>query len=317
MPELKPFGKRVFRRLIASLYRARLGFPQHVYAGAGGIGDDLMCSTVFHELRRRRGRGIVFATQNLGLFQENPDLDAVILHQNTRLNRWIREGLEFTRLGYGHYHPETDKDDVPADHVLAALCRLAGISGPIDLRPYLYLTLQERTAGRLAENQIVIQSSGLSAAFLMQNKEWGTERFQQVCNALREKHTVLQIGSNQDPKLDGAVDLRGKTSLRQSAAILANASVFVGLVGFLMHLSRAVDCRGVIVYGGRETPSSTGYVANINLTGNTPCSPCWLRNRCDFHHECMRIIPPETVIQAAQEQIAKRPQPLEVESVVL
>jgi ADP-heptose:LPS heptosyltransferase len=289
-----------------------LGFPRHVYIGAGGIGDDLMCSTVFHELRRRDVRRIAFTTRFPELFQGNPDLDAIIPHKNTRLNHWIREGLEFTRLGYGHYHLETDKDDEPTEHVLAALCRIAGISGSIELRPYLYLTPEEHAAGHLAENQIVIQSSGLSAAHSMQNKEWGPERFQHVCDGLREMHTVVQIGSSQDPKLEGAIDLRGKTGLRQSAAILTNASVFVGLVGFLMHLARAVDCRAVIVYGGRETPSSTGYLANINLTGNIPCSPCWLRNRCDYKHECMRMILPETVIEAAREQNARQGQPLAV-----
>jgi ADP-heptose:LPS heptosyltransferase len=166
----------------------------------------------------------------------------------------------------------------------------------------------------LAENQIVMQSSGRAAAHFMQNKEWYPQRFQEVCEALRENRTIVQIGSKDDPPLLGALDLRGKTSLRESAAILANSLIFVGQVGFLMHLARAVDCRGVIVYGGRERPWQTGYVSNANLIGDTACSPCWLRNRCDYEHACMNMISVEQVLAAARETIVKHPQPLEVET---
>ncbi|HEY3901265.1 MAG TPA: glycosyltransferase family 9 protein [Chthoniobacter sp.] len=310
-------SQSLLRQGFGFLNRARLGFSKHVYVGAGGIGDDLMCSTVFRELRRRHVHGIVFTTRAPDLFQGNPDLDVVIPQKNSRFDRWLREGLEFTRLGYGHYHPETDKDDAPNEHVLAALCRVAGISGPIKLRPYLHLTPKERTAGRLAENQIIVQSSAQSATFAVRNKEWIPGRFQEVCDHLRSGNSLIQIGASQDPKLEGAVDLRGQTSLRQSAAILANALVFIGLEGLLMHLARAVDCRSVIIYGGRLRPWQIGYAGNSNLIGDTACSPCWLRSRCDYQHECMKMIEPEAVIRAVESQLAKKSETLEVEEFVI
>jgi ADP-heptose:LPS heptosyltransferase len=307
--------KQILQMAAGWLNRVRLGFPGRVWQGAGGIGDELMCTTVFHELRKRGERRIVLATRRPELFRGNADLDAVVYHAEPRLDRWLREGLPYFRLGYGHYDQVTDKDDAPSEHVLAALCRLAGVMGKIALRPYLSLTADERAEGRVADRQIVMQSSGLAAAHAMRNKEWG--RFQAVCEALRDENPVVQIGSAADPKLEGAIDLRGKTSVRESAALLANASVFIGLVGFLMHLARAVDCRGVIVYGGRETPELTGYSANVNVTGNPSCSPCWQRSRCDYEHVCMKMIEPETVIAAAKAQLGKKGQPLEVEVVDL
>jgi len=33
-----------------------------------------------------------------------------------------------------------------------------------------------------------------------------------------------------------------------------------------MHLARAVDCRAVIVYGGRERPEISGYICNKILS---------------------------------------------------
>jgi ADP-heptose:LPS heptosyltransferase len=125
---------------------------------------------------------------------------------------------------------------------------------------------------------------------------------------------VIQIGSADDPKLEGAIDMRGKTTFRQSAAILANSLTFIGLEGFLMHLARAVDCRSVIIYGGRVKPAQTGYVANKNLYSQVRCAPCWLRNPCDYDHKCMDMITSQQVIAAAAEQIAKYGTLLEIQT---
>jgi ADP-heptose:LPS heptosyltransferase len=273
-----------------------------------------MCTTVFHELRKRGARGIVFTTRHPSLFQVNPDLDNVLHYQRPRVNRWMQEGLPFRRLGYAPYDPETDRDEPLTEHVLKRICRVAGLTGAVDLRPYLFLTPPELASGRLGDQQIVMQSSGLGAAHSMRNKEWYPERFQEVCAHLCADHTVVQIGSTRDPKLEGALDRRGQTTLRQSAAILANSLAFIGLVGFPMHLARAVECRGVILYGGRERPWQTGYLANVNLTGEPPCSPCWLRNRCDYQHVCMDVISPETVLSAVKVQIERQGTPLETET---
>jgi ADP-heptose:LPS heptosyltransferase len=285
--------------------RARLGFPRHFFLGTGGIGDDLLCSGVFRELKKRGTRGIAFATQHTPLFERNHDVDEVIVCRNSRSDKWLQLGLPFVRMGYTNYNPLTDGDEPPNEHIMIKMYRLAGIQGPVELRPYLFLSKEEFAAGRIAENQVVMQSSGLSAAFSMRNKEWYPHRFQEVCTELRTDLQVIQLGSKNDPKLEGAIDLRGKTTIRESAAILANSYVFIGLVGFLMHLARAVDCRSVIIYGGREKPAQTGYVANKNLYTQVKCAPCWLRNPCDYDHKCMDAITPQQVIAAAADQISR------------
>src|SRR5665213_2501690 len=258
--------------------RARLGFPRHFFLGTGGIGDDLMCTTVFRELKKRGSRGVAFATPYPELLERNHDVDEIIPSRNTRADRWLQLGLPLVRLAYTDYDPLRDADIPPTEHILIKMCRLAKLGGPVELRPYFFLTREEFAAGKISENQVVMQSSGLSSAHAMRNKEWYPHRFQEVCSELRTDVQVIQLGSEMDPKLEGATDLRGKTTIRQSAAILANSYVFIGLVGFMMHLARAVDCRSVILYGGREKPTQTGYVANKNLYNQVKCAPCWLRN---------------------------------------
>jgi hypothetical protein len=294
--------------------RGRLGFPRHFFQGAGGLGDDLMCTTVFRELKKRGTRGIAFVTPNQGLVERNHDIDEIIPARNSTSDKWLHLGLPFVRLAYSGYDPIRDAEEVPKEHVLIKMCRLAGIGGPIELRPYFYLTREEFAAGKISDTQVVMQSSGLSAPYPMRNKEWYPHRFQEVCSELRTDVQVIQLGSPNDPKLEGATDLRGKTTVRQSAAILANSYAFIGLAGFLAHLARAVDCRSVIIYGGREKPSQIGYVANKNLYSQVKCAPCWLRNACDYDRKCMDMITVPQVITATAEQISRYGTLLEVQT---
>jgi hypothetical protein len=314
-------GSSIVGKLTAPVFglanRVRLGFPGHYFQGTGGIGDDLMGTTVFRELKKRNARRIAASTQHPELFDKNPDVDHVIYHPHARTARWLRGGLPWVRLGYSAYDPIRDADEPLAENVLIKLLRLVRVTGDVELRPYIFLTEKELAAGKLARDQVVMQSSGMSAPFPMRNKEWYPDRFQSVCAELSADVQVIQLGSAKDPKLEKAMDLRGKTSLRQSAAILANSLVFIGLEGFLMHLARAVDCRSVIVYGGRLKPSQIGYVANKNLYSQVRCAPCWLRNTCEFDRKCMDMITTEHVTAAAAEQISKYGTLLEVQTAQL
>jgi len=183
------------------------------------------------------------------------------------------------------------------------MCHSAGISGAVSLRPYLTLLKEEKEQGKLGNRQIVIQTSGLGARYPMRNKEWLPERFQEVVDSLYLDYTFVQIGSVNDPPLRGVIDMRGKTSIREAAAIMSQSMVFVGLVGGLMHLARAVDCSGVIIYGGREHPDQSGYICNQNLYSELPCSPCWRWQTCDYNRECMRKIEVNSVLEAIYRQI--------------
>ncbi|HWB61284.1 MAG TPA: glycosyltransferase family 9 protein [Chthoniobacteraceae bacterium] len=305
------------RLILGCLNRARLGFPSRIFAGAGGIGDDLLCTAVLHEIKKRKRGRLGMMTVRPELFEGNPDVDIAIVPDGRRSRRIFFHGLPVTQLAYSAYDTALDRDAPLDEHVLVKICRLAGIRGEIELRPWFFLSPAERAAGKLHERQIVIQSSALAAPYPMKNKEWYIDRFQWVADQLAGQGTLVQIGSAPDPLIHGARDLRGKTSLRESAAILANALVFIGLETFLMHLARAVECRSVIIYGGRLLPRQIGYSANANLTGPTPCSPCWLRNDCPYDRACMNMITAESALEAAQKQLGLHGAPLETEMAVI
>lgn len=277
--------------------------PRYLLQYEGGIGDSLLCSAVFRELRSRGGRGLWMATRHGELFRHNPDVDRV-LEPAGRVDQYVRlMGGQLVDPQYARYDAQSDRHLYQEGHQIAVMCGAAGITGQVALRPYLHLSAAERAAGRLAEGQIVIHSSGAAARYAIRNKEWFPDRFASVSAALSRRFPVLQVGSASDPLLPGVQDLRGKTTLRETAAILSQARVFVGLEGFLMHLARAVECRSVIIYGGHANPSQLGYSANYNLFTALPCAPCGQRSACVRDHECMRAISPEAVLAGVERQL--------------
>ena len=289
---------------------ARRGIPTYLIAHGGGLGDDLMCTAVLRELRKRGHRRLWMMTDRPGLFANNADADVVLAGDPFYLTLARRLGVRVVLPIYIQRDWVNDYDTPPGRHFIAAMCLKAGITGDVVLRPYIHLTENERAAGRIAGSQIAIQSSGLAARFPLRNKEWFPERFQEVVNSLADRYSFVQIGSPSDPPMQGAIDLRGRTTLRESAAILSQSLVFLGLSGFPMHLARAVDCRSVIVSGGRDDPSQTGYSCNENLTSDIPCAPCWRWNTCDYGHRCMDMIDSDTVVDAIQRQIERFGDPI-------
>lgn len=302
------------RKLWATGILALHGKPMVVLSFGGGLGDQLLLSSIAREYRRRGKLRVWVSTSVPELFVGNADVQRTI-RQDSAHDQWFvnRFGGKFIWPNYSPHVPEERKDIPPKKHILAIMCEQAGLSGRVDIRPYLHLNHNEIKLGRICERQVAIQSTGQSAKHFMWTKEWYPERFQSVVDILKNQFNFVQVGSASDFKLRGAHDMRGKLSIRGTAAVLANSLCFVGLVGFLMHLARSVECRSAIVYGGRELPSQSGYICNENLTGQTSCSPCWRYDNCSGQRACMEQITVEHVVHAIQRVVNKNGTQLEFE----
>jgi ADP-heptose:LPS heptosyltransferase len=296
---------------------AQNGWPRKLIFYNSGIGDDLLCTTVARELRKRNSGRIWVGTKHSELFQDNPDANPILI-SDWRIGPFARMlGADVVPLWYTKYDAVTDIDPEPPMHIAAMMCQAAAITGEVRIRPYLLLRNEEGAQGEIARDQIAIQCTTLAAATPLQNKEWFPERFQSLVNSLSHEVNFVQLGAATDPKLDNVIDLRGKTTLRQAGAILSRSRLFVGLVGGLMHLARAVECPAVIVYGGREQPEISGYICNTNISARPPCSPCWRRNTCDHNRICMTAIGVDAVSTAVRQMLDRRHDELPAERIFL
>lgn len=315
--KLRHTGSFIRRLAVESPFwlRTRLtcGLPGLLLYFGYSPGDDMLCTVVTRELMKRGRKNIWVMSKSPDLFAGNPDV-ARVVPADPRYERFARfYGCEFRELEYASYDRATDRSLPPTRHIIAEMCARLGLHGRIELRPRLELTNAEREQGAWARGKIAIQSSGMGASLSMANKQWPVERFQQVVDALAGQFEFIQVGAPSDPPLKGALDKRGKTSRRELAAILSHCRLYIGTVGFLMHLSRATECPAVIIFGGRESPWQTGYSCNTNLYSPVPCAPCWLWNRCDHQHVCMTNITAAAVVETALTRLSLPPAPLAVD----
>jgi hypothetical protein len=312
--------RRTYRRIIA-FERVRNASHRHplpaaaIYFPCGGLGDDLLTTALARLVHNKTGRPVWMLSRHPELFAGNPDIECVVSPTEETAIALARRGVQVVRPVYTK---NTEGSDIPPkEHVLTTMARVAKVQGDLELRPRLHVSVHEAEAANTFEGSIVLQSSGLSARFPIRNKEWIPERFVKVASGLSKTAPLVQIGSLADPPIPGTRDLRGRTSVRETAAILARSRLFIGLVGFPMHLARAVDCRAVIIFGGREAPWQSGYSANTNLYRALACAPCWLVDRCDHNKRCMDEISSDDVITAAHEALARPPEQLAVDTIHL
>lgn len=115
-------------------------------------------------------------------------------------------------------------------------------------------------------------------------KWWDHQRYQAVVHALRGKVQFVQVGywGNHHPTLEGAIDLRGKTSVRDLIHLVHHADGVLCGVTSLMHLAAAVPLRhesrtAIVIGGNREPRSWEAYPDHIYLSAGEDlhCGPCW------------------------------------------
>jgi hypothetical protein len=121
-------------------------------------------------------------------------------------------------------------------------------------------------------------------------KWWSVERYQQVVDHFRGRILFAQVGAigHHHPKLDGVIDLRGRTSLRELIRLVYHSQGVLCGVTALMHLAAAVEFKlggppwrpAVVVAGGREPAHWEAYPHHqfLHTNGALACCTrggCW------------------------------------------
>ncbi|MBD0337630.1 MAG: glycosyltransferase family 9 protein, partial [Cyanobacteria bacterium Co-bin13] len=98
-----------------------------------------------------------------------------------------------------------------------------------------------------------------------------------------------------------AINLIGKTTLPELAALIANAQLMLSNNTSTMHIADAVQTPSVILFAGTELECQwqPRQTRAILLRRPTTCSPCY-QFTCPYQLECLDI-EPEAVVAAALE----------------
>lgn len=147
-------------------------------------------------------------------------------------------------------------------------------------------------------------------------KRWPLSYFSELAGRLvRENCRVVLIGSGEDSKwvndsdfskLEGVINLVGKTSLRDLTALMKRMEVLVTGDTAPLHVAGAVRTKLVAIFGPtdpkRHMPPAPGAIV---LTRRLPCQPCY-KGVCQNAENlaCLQRISVEEVFGAVKKQLA-------------
>jgi lipopolysaccharide heptosyltransferase II len=164
------------------------------------------------------------------------------------------------------------------------------------------------TNGIKENDKVVTVSPGARS----HTKQWIKEHFLKVCMRLRDELGVkiVLIGDEHDAKIssyikkelnEGVLDLTGKTTLKELAAILKKSSLLITNDSAPMHIAWALDIPVVAIFGPTDSEKyAPSGPKDIIIKKDLSCIPC-RRALCILKdHRCMKEVMPEEVFDAAK-----------------
>jgi heptosyltransferase-1 len=182
---------------------------------------------------------------------------------------------------------------------------------PFDMR----VGLDDADRARAAE---LIDQHALEAGYVVicpfttrPQKHWFSTAWQQLIKDIsqRWKMPVVMLGGPGDLQAASAisaseaalpVNLVGGTSLREAAAIIARASLVVGVDTGLTHMGIAMQRPTLCLFGSTRPYLDTGQENAKVIYHALECSPCRRKPTCNGAFDCMREITPGEVMSEAQ-----------------
>lgn len=301
--------------------------PRDLFILQEGLGDAVAFTALCEPYFRRFGEKVLVAHKCPEIFEGNPFCEVLPgIHQDSidpgKLELLRANGFNPVFLTYCDYpfNPALSCSEIVyrRRHMIETMGARIGLSGKIASSPRIFLTQEEAKAGRRSEKpQIVLLAQGKT--------EWKTVPaavLRQVCERLLEdgRFEAIQIGLAGDELISERVmDLRGKTTVREAAAILANSALFIGPLGFNCHLARAARCRSVVLLPQSEPPELAAYQGDEAVFSETQCDLCRKDNlmlrgeQCPNGFACIRTMSADRVVDAARRLLGAGPLPAEAD----
>jgi len=149
-------------------------------------------------------------------------------------------------------------------------------------------------------SKYLVVNNGVDAQHrgMRQTKTW--DYWDKLIELLND-YEVIQVGTQYDEPISGAIDLRNKTTLPQLFTILRNSTGIICCEGGLMHLAYATGAKNTFVLRGPTTGKLFEYPGH-RFINTYVCGGCWSKtddwySRCAkyINKACMETITPQRV----------------------
>ena len=194
------------------------------------------------------------------------------------------------------------------------LLALLGIARPAKLcTPFL--TIGEQARLRAAELLAPLAGKPFVAFFpgaSIAERHWGKERFQKVAERLAaEGIAIVVVGGKEDAeegesivKHCGGMNLAGRTTLVESAAVIARSALLLSGDSGVLHIAVGLGIPTVSLFGpGIEAKWGPKGGRDIVLNRHLACSPCTRFGTtppCPIQARCLSEITPQQVVGAVE-----------------
>jgi 3-deoxy-D-manno-octulosonic-acid transferase/heptosyltransferase-1 len=224
-------------------------------------------------------------------------------------------GYDSLQEGSGFFYNEKIPEDMNK-HAVNRYLDFARHLGARVQAPEFVVPISGENESRIRE---LLQANGIvpddpfvsiSPQALWETKLWSDQKFAQLSERMmRELNLPVVLTGGNEQSTQGlqsfltlpAVDLAGRTTLRDLACLYRQASLVVTTDSGPMHLAAAVGTPVVALFGPTD-PARTGPYGNGHtvIRRDLPCSPCFLKS-CETRH-CMQEITVEDVFQAVRKK---------------
>lgn len=169
----------------------------------------------------------------------------------------------------------------------------------------------------------VIPAGGVSWGIDAPFRRWPLERFASVAQALCDRHQarVVLLGEPADRELcqqmtrmmrTPPLDLSGQTNLGQFLGLIARCDLLLANDGGALHVAVSQGVPTVAVYGPVDPVVYGPYPAHARhriITRDLTCQPCYhyfRMPRCPYDRACLKGLPMDPVLAAAEELLRER-----------
>jgi radical SAM superfamily enzyme YgiQ (UPF0313 family)/ADP-heptose:LPS heptosyltransferase len=231
----------------------------------GGIGDVLMITPAVRELKRKYPKSLlVCETDYVNMLKDNQYIDRVEQWGFPKISNY---DIVLTP-GYGHDCCENWID------AMAKKCDVKLASRKMDV----FLTKDQIN---WAKNKIDANKRCIAfhTGKTCPTREWGIDKFKHVaCHYLENGYNIIEVGDRKTTEYMGVGnDCRG-CSILQTAALIKECQIFVGVYSVCANIAKAVETPACIIYGSCNPASAGADALEYPIwLDNLECKGC--RNR--------------------------------------
>jgi len=153
-------------------------------------------------------------------------------------------------------------------------------------------------------------------------KRWYPEKFAEVARALSDSYEIVLFGGPNEVEMANDIEARlngvnvtnlaGKTSVQELCAMIGGLDLFVTNDSGPMHAAAAYQVPTVAIFGPTRHLETSQWMneKSVIVRHDMECAPCMKRECPLGHHECMKSITAQEVIEAVK-RLSVRGEPVE------